>query len=283
MKLTKRDNELLTRLGQYGIFSTKQIIEIFFRGINSATVLRRLRIIEKDNYLRRVGKLESNEFLWGVTTKGGEHAGLDIFKTHWSKSMLEHDHKLVSLRLILERLGIVKSWTPEHQIRSMIYKKYSLREAKNKLIPDGLIDVSIKKYDESMAIELELNLKNTSKYQKIIYAYQGKDGLHAVWYIVSTQSIYNCLKNYWNKGRSSYSKLKVYFSFLEDIKTLGIEAKMFGLDSIYLIKDYFDLQISMLQGAQLTAQVVSTPCLNLNHTNINLSSELHTPLVGFKN
>lgn len=283
MKLTKRDNELLHGLSRYGMFSTKQIVELYFKGTDSATVLRRLRLVEAENYLRRVGKLDTNEVLWGVTSKGGEHSGAEHFKTHWSKSMLEHDHKLVSLRLILERLGIVNSWTPEHQIRSMIYKKYSLREAKNKLIPDGLIDVSIKRYNESMAIELELNLKNTSKYQKIIYAYQGKDGLHAVWYIVSSQSILNCLKNYWNKGRSNYSKLKVYFSFLEDIKMLGIEAKMFGLDSTYLIKDYFDLQISMLQGAQLTAQVVSTPCLNLNHANMNLSSELHTPFVGFKN
>ena len=130
MKLTKRDNELLAGLSQYGMFSTKQIIEMYFKDVNSSTVLRRLRAIEKENYLRRVGKLESNEFLWGVTSKGGEHIGIDHFKTQWSKSMFEHDHKLLSLRLILERLGIVNSWTAEHQIRSMIYKKYSLREAR---------------------------------------------------------------------------------------------------------------------------------------------------------
>lgn len=252
MKLTERDNELLTGLSHYGMFSTKQIIKTYFKEVNSSTVLRRLRLIEKENYLRRVGKLETNEFLWGVTSKGGEHTGIDHIKTQWSKSMVEHDHKLLSLRLILERLGIVKSWTAEHQIRSMIYKKYSLREAKNKLIPDGLMEASIKNYSETMAIELELNLKNKDRYQKIIYAYQGKEDLHAVWYIVTSQSIFNCLRDSWKKSRSSYSKLKVYFSFLEDIKSLGIEAKMFGLDSTYLIKNYFDLP------AQLVAQEVST-------------------------
>ncbi|MDD4976225.1 MAG: hypothetical protein PHY93_17845 [Bacteriovorax sp.] len=76
--------------------------------------------------MRRVGKLDSNEFLWGVTSKGGEHTGIDHFKTQWSKSMLEHDLKLLSLRLILEGLGIVNSWTAEHQIRSMIYKKAAI-------------------------------------------------------------------------------------------------------------------------------------------------------------
>jgi hypothetical protein len=258
------------------MFSTKQIIEMYFKKVNSSTVLRRLRAIEKENYLRRVGKLDSNEFLWGVTSKGGEHTGIDHFKTQWSKSMLDHDHKLVSLRLILERLGIVNSWTAEHQIRSMIYKKYYLREAKNKLIPDGLMEASIKNYSESMAIELELNLKNKERYQKIIYAYQGKDDLHAVWYIVTSLPIMNCLKDYWQKSRSS-SKLKVYFSFFEDIKSLGVDAKMFGLDSTYLIKNYFDLP------AHLAAQEVSTLNANLKQKKVNLSSQIHTPLVGVIN
>jgi len=281
--LTKRDNDLLNGLSRYGLFSTKQIIELFFRGTDSATVLRRLRILEAESFIRRVGKLETNECLWGVTAKGGEFTGLENFKTHWSKSMLEHDHKLVSLRLMLESLGLVNLWTAEHQIRSMIYKKYSLREAKNKLIPDGLMETSIRNYSESLAIELELNLKNKDKYQKIIYGYQGKDGLHAVWYIVSSQSILNCLKNYWSKTRSSYTKLKVFFTYLDDIKDFGVEAKMFGIDSTYLIKNYFDLQVSELLGAQLTAQEVSIPYLNLNSQKSNLSSEIHTPLVGFQN
>ena len=277
MKLTDRDNELLTGLSHYGMFSTKQIIEMYFKDINSSTVLRRLRLIEKENYLRRFGKLETNEFLWGVTAKGGEHTGIDHFKTQWSKSMLEHDHKLLTLRLILERLSIVKSWTAEHQIRSMIYKKYSLREAKNKLIPDGLMEASIKNYSETMAIELELNLKNKDRYQKIIYAYQGKEDLHAVWYIVTSQSIFNSLRDSWKKSRSSYSKLKVYFSFLEDIKSLGTEAKMFGLDSTYLIKNYFDLP------AQLVAHEVSTQIAKKDNLKVNSSSLNHTPIMGVTN
>ena len=276
MKLTKRDNELLTGLSQYGMFSTKQIIELYFPDVNSSTVLRRLRAIEKENYLRRVGKLETNEFLWGVTSKGGEHTGIDHFKTQWSKSMLEHDHKLLSLRLILERLGIVNLWIAEHQLRSMIFKKYGLWDAKNKLIPDGLMEASIKNYSETVAIELELNLKSKERYQKIIYGYQAKEDLHAVWYVVTSQAILTCLKDYWKSSRSG-SKLKVYFSFFEDIKNLGVDAKMFGLDSAYLIKNYFDLP------AHLGAQEVSTLNANSKQKKVNLSSFNHTPIVGVTN
>lgn len=272
VKLTKRDQELLKGLGQYGMFSTKQIVELYFREINSSTVLRRLRKLEAQSFIRRVGKLETNEFLWGVTSKGGELMGQEFFKTHWSKTMLEHDHKLVELRLILENLGISKAWMPEHQIRSNIYKKYSFREAKNKLVPDGLMEATVKNYNETMAIELELNLKNKSRYQKMIYAYQGKEGLHAVWYIVSSRSILNCLKDYWSKNRSSYSKVRVYFSFLEDIKALGVNAKMIGLESTYLIKNYFDLP------AQAGAQLVSTSITNLKNSNVGLTPSIHAQI-----
>lgn len=241
IKLTKRDLELLNGLAQYGTFSTKTIIEIYFKGINFSTVLRRLRKLETEKFIKRVGKLETNEFLWGVTIKSGELIGIEFFKTHWSKSSIEHDHKLIGLRLHLEHLGISKSWIPEHQIRSSIYKKYSLRDAKDKLIPDGLMEVSVKNYSETMDLELELNLKNKARYKKMIYAYQGKNNLHAVWYIVSSRSILNCLKDYWNKCRSNYSKVRVYFSLLEDIQSLGINAKIIGLESTYVIKNYFDL------------------------------------------
>lgn len=277
IKLTKRDQELLNGLAQYGIFSTKTIIEIYFKGINFSTVLRRLRKLEAENFIKRVGKLETNEFLWGVTSKGGDQTGNEFFKTNWSKSMLEHDHKLVGLRLFLEKLGVAKSWIPEHQIRSSIYKKYSLREAKNKLIPDGLMVASVKNYSETMAIELELNLKNKSRYQKMIYTYQGKDNLHAVWYIVSSKSFLNCLKDYWNKYRSSYSKVRVYFSILEDIHNLGVNAKMIGLESTYIIKNYFDLP------AQVGAQLVSTQVTNFDNPNVGLSPSIHAQISGVQN
>ncbi|NOT77620.1 MAG: Lrp/AsnC family transcriptional regulator [Bacteriovoracaceae bacterium] len=272
IKLTKRDQELLSGLAQYGMFSTKTIIEMYFNGINFSTVLRRLRKLEAENFIRRVGKLETNEFLWGVTSKGGELVGQEFFKTHWSKSMLEHDHKLVGLRLLLENLDLSKSWIPEHQIRSSIYKKYSLRDAKDKLIPDGLMEASVKNYSESLAIELELNLKNKARYKKMIYAYQGKDNLHAVWFIVSSRSILNCLKDYWNKCRSNYSKVRVYFSLLEDIQTLGANAKMIGLETTYIIKNYFDLP------AQVSAQSVSTPITNLKILNVGLSPSIHAQM-----
>jgi hypothetical protein len=60
-------------------------------------------------------------------------------KRHWSKNLLEHDHKLISLRLNLEAYGISHSWIPEHLIRTNIFRKNDFKTAKEKLIPDGLM------------------------------------------------------------------------------------------------------------------------------------------------
>lgn len=60
---------------------------------------------------------------------------------------------------------------------------------------------------------------------------------------------------------------------------------MFGLDSTYLIKNYFDLPLPLplLQGAQLVAQEVSTRSAEKNNLKVNLSSLNHTPISGVRN
>jgi hypothetical protein len=57
----------------------------------------------------------------------------EYFKSYWNQSTIEHDYQLIQLRLKLEELGIAKNWIPEHVIRSMVFQKYSMRDAKNKL------------------------------------------------------------------------------------------------------------------------------------------------------
>ncbi|MCY4513500.1 MAG: hypothetical protein OXB86_07415 [Bdellovibrionales bacterium] len=48
---TKRDWFLLERLENFGILSTQQIRELIFNGINTRTVLRRLRLLKKEDWL----------------------------------------------------------------------------------------------------------------------------------------------------------------------------------------------------------------------------------------
>ena len=187
MVITKRDLLLFRKLAGYGMLSTKQVTSNVFQSIATTTVLRRLRTLEANNYLKRITGLESQEVLWVITERGAEVAVVQLPKRHWSKNMLDHDHKLLSLRLELEKCGVAQSWIPEHEIRSLIFKKYGLKDAKQKLIPDGLMGIEAKGIKASVAIELELTLKNQGRIKEIVKRYQEKKDLSAVWYIAESK------------------------------------------------------------------------------------------------
>lgn len=259
------------------MLSTKQIAHLFFSDVNIRTVLRRLRILEESKLIRRSGKLEmNNEFLWLATEKTGNELGRKYLKLFCSRANLGHDYQLTSLRLILEKIGLVNQWISEHEIKGHIFSKYKMRDAKDKHIPDAIIDSEVAGYKVACAIELELTLKSKDRYKKILNHYLYKDDLHAVWYFVNTQTLLNTLKDQFSKERSSFSKVKIFFTLLSDLKTNGVNAKMIGLNSTVLIKNYFS---NAVEVAHNTAHKVSTLKEKMNDVKINLTSQIHTPIL----
>lgn len=172
MNLTKRDLRLLEVLLNYGMLTTRQLNTHVFRGIARTTMLRRLRILESQNLLARLHRLDSQEHLWILKQKGADELSAALPKRHWSKNLIPHDLKLLSLRIELESSGIAYDWTPEHTIRSEIMRENGYRRIENLLIPDGLMSTSINGIKESIAVELELTQKNKTKLRKTLWNYQ---------------------------------------------------------------------------------------------------------------
>lgn len=273
---TKRDLLLLNFLADYGMLSTKQIANLFFTDVNIRTVLRRLRILEENKLIRRSGKLEANnEFLWLVTEKTGNDLGKKYLKLFCSRANIGHDYQLTSLRLILEKLGLVNHWISEHEIKGHIFSKYKMRDAKDKHIPDAIFDSEVAGYNVANAVELELTLKSKDRYKKIINQYLYKDDLHSVWYFVNSRSVLNILKDQFSKEYSSFSKVKIFFTLMSDLKTNGVNAKMIGLNSTSLIKNYFS---NAIDSAHTTAHKVSTLNEKMINGSLNLTSQNHTPI-----
>lgn len=277
MYFTNRDQHLLSGLGNYGLLSTTVIVEKYFNNVDYSTVLRRLRILEKEGLMRRAGLLMTTENLWAIAPKGAKKMSLENFKCYWNQASIDHDFKLIKLRMFLEELGIVKKWIAEHVIRSMIYKKYSLRDAKNKLIPDGIFETKIDNSSHSMAIELELNLKSQSRYNKILGQYQWNKDLHGVWYIVPNLAILNKLKDYWNRTTSSYTDGKIYFSLLDDLLTFKGESLLYSINEKYLLNEFFKMP------AHQAAQEVVTKLVRPLQNNYQITSSNHTPFLGHPN
>jgi hypothetical protein len=248
MVITQRDLEIFKKLGSHGMLSTQQINTLFFGGINKTTVLRRLRLLEEKHFLKRILGLESQQNLWILDTKGAEIASVEIPKRNWSKNMLEHDYKLLSLRIALEGCGVAHSWTPEHLIRSSIFKENDLRDAKKKLIPDGFMSVEFNGIKHSIAIELELTLKNKDKLRETLKRYQNKGGILGVWYIAPTYSILNSVHRQWDKS----CPVKLYLSYLDKVMADPLEAELLGDGPKKKIKDVW-----MIQGAHSPEHGVS--------------------------
>ena len=253
MQVTKRDLELFKKLSQYGMLSTGQIAKILFEGVAITTILRRLRLLEDSRYVQRVATLPSHEILWSVAEKGAIEGEVDLPKRHWSKNLLEHDYKLLSLRLLLEGSGVARSWTPEHEIRSLIFKKYGFRGMKDRVIPDALMGAKVNGQMKSIAIELELTLKNETKLKKVLRHYREASDLYAVWYIVSKKSMMNQIHKIWNYYSFLSRGTKIFYSTLDELIT---------------------------NPAQVSAHHLSIQIENQNDCKNKLTEENHAPILN---
>ena len=273
MTITNRDLELFKKLSTYGMLSTKHINLLCFKSIATTTVLRRLRLLEENKYVQRILGLESLDLLWVLLPKGAEMGSVEISKRHWSKNLLEHDFKLLSLRLALEESGLAHSWMPEHLIRANIFRNNSFRAAKEKLIPDGFMGIEVDEKRLSLAIELELTLKNKDKLNQTLSRYQSQKGIAGVWYIAPTTSLLNSILAIWKSIGTYQNSPNFYLSVLKDVMTSPLEVKVFGSGKGTIARSLW-----APRPAHPTAHSVSNQNENREQTLIEISTENHAPI-----
>lgn len=274
MKLTPRDLRLLKLLSSYGMLSTKQIEKFVFHSIATTTVLRRLRILEQANLLKRITGLESHELLWMLTAEGGRTARVTVPKSKWSKNMLEHDHKLVGLRIALEVSGVSHSWTPEHEIRSFIVRKHGIKNMKDRVVPDAFMGIEMSGFKHSVAIELELTLKNKTKIRKTLSRYIDKGKFHALWYVAPKKSILDSVWRQWVVLGGQNSGIIFYASLLEEVMDNALKARLMGTKPHRIIEETWT-QNSVLRAAQ----EVSKQNESLINNQIEATTDYHAPFL----
>jgi hypothetical protein len=113
------------------------------------------------------------------------------------------------------------------------------------------------------------------RYRNIIKQYQYKDDVHAVWYIVGSNSLLKKLTEYWKRYSEYSSKVQVYFSLLEEVINLKEEAKLIGLNATYSLREYFSIPVS--PPAHAPAQRVVALNSLPHQMQSNLTSSIHTP------
>ena len=230
------------KLQSYAVLRTRQLAAMVFAGVNLATVLRRLRKLEGEGYIKRMLRLEGYEIAWSVTLKGSLLVGNRPLKRNFRTDTIDHDLKLTDLRISLEGCGIAQSWIPEHEIRSKVARKHGLRRAKERIIPDGLMGVSYRGAKESVAIELELNFKNSGRYHRSFSQYQTKDSLWGVWYLVHSEGLGKAVEREW-KGVSKYGGgIKFMWSMADEVLKEPLSGKVFSGEQTHAVSEIWTAQ-----------------------------------------
>jgi DNA-binding PadR family transcriptional regulator len=217
MILTNRDKNLFEKLNSYAVMTTRQVAKTVFPDIQLTTILRRLRKLEKQDFIKRNVGLSTYEHSWTLTEKGAKLVSDRPPRWHQSRFLLEHDTKLTALRISLEAAGIAQSWVPEHEIRFKVASKHGVERAKEKLIPDGIMGIEWQNAKESLAIELELHSKHSRRYMRNFHEYKYKQNILGVWYLTSTPMLARMIEKLWLKQIGANQKPFFYWSLVDEV------------------------------------------------------------------
>ncbi len=257
MILTHRDQAIFQDLQSYGLHSTRNLAQRHFPHVAMTTILRRLRALERSGYITRITGLDGGGNAWCLSKSSASRLAPQACKIHFPRFILDHDLKLVDLRLRLERAGIAHSWRPEHEIRAKVAEKHGLRRIGERTIPDGLMGVETEGLTETIAVELELSIKNQRRYQRIFRDYGSKKNLWGFWYVVQSQSIGRQLmkaaKDSGHLGQSPY----FLWSLLADVMADPLNATVHSYRDSYKLHELWKPEKSE-SPAHTPAQGVSS-------------------------
>ena len=222
MNLQSRDERLFLLLSRYGVLSTRQIRSIAFDRISQTTVLRRLRLLEKNEFIVRVLGLEGGLCAWALCRAGARKIGAELPFRYTNRNATEHEVVLSEFRIGLERLGFAKDWTSGMEIKRQGYRD-SRRSTTEQFIPDGLFTAYRQGKPQVIAVELELHAKANARYQKLFKQYATKSTLGLIWYVVPKRGIgETVLREWWHTLDSRYSPAAppcLGYSILEELPT----------------------------------------------------------------
>ncbi len=205
---------------KYGVVTSSQIGQWFFNGVAKTTVLKRIRLLEKGNYINRGVTLDDGTNTFYLGREGHKVLQTESFRIGINRNTIEHDVLLSQIRWKLEFFGLAKDITPEFQLRSEVFRNNRYLNAKEQLIPDALMIESVRGTAQAISIELELTIKSEARYKRIFEQYGTKKSITKIWYICrDLRSINKILQ----MSRKSYFnfKFRLWLSIADDFMKSG--------------------------------------------------------------
>ena len=202
--LQPRDLKLLDLLNRYNLMSTKQIQSLVFSRIADSTMLRRLRLLEKNKYICQSAILDNYSRTWQLSDRSLEvMPDANVFKIY-NRNTINHDILITEVRLKLEKINLGKDWVNGFDIKARVTKDQNSFRKEHQLVPDGVMIAAMKKQHMAIAVELELTIKSKNRYLNLLENYDNNPKINFVWYIF--------------KG---ISELKAFEKILIDVRRKG--------------------------------------------------------------
>lgn len=229
MILQPRDESLLRTLSRYGVLSTRQISRHSFLGISHTTMMRRLRLLEENDFIVRIKGLDEGLSAWRTGSVGARQVGEELPFRYSNQNQTLHDVTLSEVRIRLESLGYASDWTGELTVKRQQGARNFKSQVNERVIPDGIFTALYRDTPCVIAAELELHAKAKVRYEKLLKQYAAKTAIDFVWYIVRTPSIGALISDTW-QSIPSYLKSEntpsLGYTLLDDVLTNSTEMKL---------------------------------------------------------
>lgn len=183
MTLTNRDHEILKMILEMKFMTLDQIARMFFPESKNVykVPLRRINLLMRKGLLRSVRPIVGHKSLYLVTKLGAKllkEKNLSRLRAldHVCLNLYEHDLLVTDLRILFaQRLGF-KRWISERVLQG---------ERRKARVPDGVVSNGKQKF----LIEVELSLKNKSRYQKIFsFSHPRYSDYEAILYVMGNDA-----------------------------------------------------------------------------------------------
>ncbi|MBP7845407.1 MAG: replication-relaxation family protein [Proteobacteria bacterium] len=188
MRIQKRDKELLQLIHRYGLLESRHIHAKCFRGISPTTMYRRLRKLEKDDYICRASGLKDGLAAYYLGKAGASEIKVDVLARYTNRNAYEHELAITDFRMAMEELGLCQDFLPERQVRKNLQWSRS-RGLNDQVIPDGVLIEDVNGMPTAIALEMELNLKSMRRYKRVLDEYRFMRTTGFVWYVVREDAI----------------------------------------------------------------------------------------------
>jgi Replication-relaxation len=212
--LQPRDLKLLNLLNRFSLMSTKQIQNIVFNGIADSTMLRRMRLLEKNKYICQSAILDNYSRTWQLSDRAADVVeNANVFKIY-NRNTINHDILITEVRLKLENFALGKEWINGFDIKATVSKDQNAFRKEHQLVPDGVMIAAMKNQHIAIAVELELTIKSKNRYLNLLENYDNNPRINFVWYIFKSVSEARAFDKILTDVRR---KNKIWMSLLDDV------------------------------------------------------------------